>query len=131
MNDLLKIIGTGFIGGMLALTIRKQKPEFAILVTLITAAVILGAVAHDVGNIVNSLKSAAQQCGIDIRYFEVIMKVIGVAYVSQFASEILRDSGENSIASKVEAAGKISILMLVMPVMISFLELCAKVVNSV
>lgn len=131
MIDLLKIIGTGFIGGMLALSIRKQKPEFSILVTLITAAIILGVIADDVGGIVNSLRDAARRCGVDIKYFEIIIKVVGVSYIAQFASEILRDSGENSIASKVEAAGKISILVLVMPVMMSFLELCVKVVNSV
>ena len=54
-----------------------------------------------------------------------------MAYLAQFAAEILRDSGENAVASKVEAAGKICILTLVLPVMTSFLELCIKVVNSV
>ena len=51
--------------------------------------------------------------------------------MSQFAAEILRDGGESAIASKVEAAGKISILLLTMPVIMSFLRICLKVVNGI
>lgn len=131
MNELIKIIGTGFIGGMLALTVRKQKPEFAVMIALITSALILGSVAESVGGIIDELRRVTEECGVDIKYFEIIIKVVGVAYLAQFAAEILRDSGENAVASKVEAAGKICILTLVLPVMTSFLELCIKVVNSV
>lgn len=131
MNELIKIIGTGFIGGMLALTVRRQKPEFAVLIALVTSAVILGSVAESVGGIIESLRRVTEECGVDIKYFELIIKVVGVAYLAQFAAEILRDSGENAVASKVEAAGKICIMTLVLPVMTSFLELCIKVVNSV
>lgn len=131
MNELVKIIGTGFIGGMLALTVRKQKPEFAVLIALITSALILGSIVESVGGIIESLRRVAEECGVDIKYFEIIIKVVGVAYLAQFAAEILRDSGENAVASKIEAAGKICILTLVLPVMTSFLELCVKVVNSV
>ena len=51
--------------------------------------------------------------------------------MSQLGAEILRDAGEGAIASKVEAAGKISILLLTMPVITSFLRLCLKAVNSI
>lgn len=131
MSELVKIIGTGFIGGMLALTVRKQRPEFAVMIALITSALILGSVAESVGGIIEELRRVTEECGVDIKYFEIIIKVVGVAYLAQFAAEILRDSGENAVASKVEAAGKICILTLVLPVMTSFLEMCIKVVNSV
>lgn len=131
MSELVKIIGTGFIGGMLALTVRKQRPEFAVMIALITSALILGSVAESVGGIIEELRRVTEECGVDIKYFEIIIKVVGVAYLAQFAAEILRDSGENAVASKVEAAGKIGILTLVLPVMTSFLEMCIKVVNSV
>ena len=52
MSELVKIIGTGFIGGMLALTVRKQRPEFAVMIALITSALILGSVAESVGGII-------------------------------------------------------------------------------
>lgn len=111
--------------------LRKHRPEFALLTALASCAAILSVVVEWIGSVAEELLKITEECGVDMQYFTVIVKVIGTAYITQFAAEILRDSGENAIASKVEAAGKICILALTMPVMASFMELCVKVVNSV
>ena len=121
MNEIIRVIGIGFAGGMLSLMVRKHSPEFAVLAGTI----------EWIGEIMSGLRELIEECGVDIKYFSVIAKVVGTAYISQFAAEILRDSGENAVASKIEAAGKICILALTLPVMASFMELCIKVVNSV
>ncbi len=131
MNSLVRVIGIAFLGGMLALTVRKDKPEFALLTVLITSAVILAQVTVSVGELVSDMQQMIEDYGMDVKYFGVCIKAIGIAYVSQFAAEILRDCGEGSIASKVEAAGKISILVITMPVMQSFLDLCIRLVNEI
>lgn len=131
MNELLKIAGVGFIGGMLALTIKKDKPEAALMTALGTSVLILISVTEKIGGIINDLRIMIENCGVDIKYFVIAIKAVGIAYIAQFAAEILRDCGEGAIASKVEAAGKIFILSLAMPVMTSFLELCVRVVNGI
>lgn len=130
MKDLFIVIGAGFIGGMLSLILRKERPEFSVLIALMTSAVIVFEISGYIERIISELKAVIESCGVDIKYFTVIIKSVGVAYVTQFAAEILRDSGENAIASKVESGGKICILAFAMPVMTSFLELCTKVVNG-
>lgn len=130
MNEIVKISATGLIGGLLALTLRRQKPEIALLVSLITSVIIAGQVIAGVGELANQLADIVSECGMDIKYFTVCIKAVGLAYISQFAAEILRDGGEAAVASKVEAAGKVAILLLTMPVIISFLRLCLKVVNG-
>ena len=131
MNELLKIAGVGFIGGMLALTIKKDKPEAALMTAVGTSVLILISVTEKIGGIINDLRIMIENCGVDIKYFVIAIKAVGIAYIAQFAAEILRDCGEGAIASKVEAAGKIFILSLAMPVMTSFLELCVRVVNGI
>lgn len=130
MKDLFIIIGVGFTGGMLALVLRRERAEFAVLIALMTSVVIVFEIAKNVEGILYELRAVIESCGVDIKYFTVIIKSVGVAYITQFASEILRDSGENAIASKVESAGKICILAFAMPVMTSFLEVCTRVVNG-
>lgn len=130
MSELIKITATGLIGGLLALTLRQQKPEIALLVSLVTSVIIAGIVMSGVGKLTNELAEIVSECGMNIKYFSVCIKAVGLAYISQFAAEILRDGGESAIASKVEAAGKVAILLLAMPVIISFLRLCLKVVNG-
>ncbi len=131
MSDIIRIAGIGFMGGMLALAVKKERQEFAVLISLITSVVILAWTADSIGGIVGELKKLIEDCGIDIKYFVIAIKAVGIAYIAQFAAEILRDGGENAIASKVEAAGKICILALTMPVMASFLRMCVKVVNGI
>lgn len=131
MNNLIHIIGIGFMGGMLALTIRRERPEFSVMISLVTSVIILMEIIEDAGGIVTELRTVIEECGVDIKYFTVAIKAAGMAYIAQFAAEILRDSGEGAVASKVEAAGKICILALMMPVMTSFLRLCVKVVNGI
>lgn len=130
MSSLFTVIGIGFIGGMLSLMLRRERPEFAVLTALMTSAAILFETTDKIAEIVSGLRDVIESSGVDIRYFNVIIKSVGIAYITQFAAEILRDSGENAVASKVEAAGKICILAFAMPVLASFLELCVRVVNG-
>ena len=131
MTELVRICGVGIIGGMLAIMLRRERYETALVVTLVTSVIIGGQVVLGVGELLSEINKIIAECGVDIKYFSLCVKAMGLAYVSQLGAEILRDAGEGAIASKVEAAGKISILLLTMPVITSFLRLCLKAVNSI
>lgn len=131
MTELVRICGVGIIGGMLAIMLRRERYETALVVTLVTSVIIGGQVVLGVGELLSEMNNIIAECGVDIKYFSLCVKAVGLAYVSQLGAEILRDAGEGAIASKVEAAGKISILLLTMPVITSFLRLCLKAVNSI
>ena len=131
MIELVRICGVGIIGGMLAIMLRRERYESALVVTLVTSVIIGGQVVLGVGELLSEMNNIIAECGVDIKYFSLCVKAVGLAYVSQLGAEILRDAGEGAIASKVEAAGKISILLLTMPVITSFLRLCLKAVNSI
>lgn len=131
MTELVRICGVGIIGGMLAIMLRRERYETALVVTLVTSVIIGGQVVLGVGELLSEINNIIAECGVDIKYFSLCVKAVGLAYVSQLGAEILRDAGEGAIASKVEAAGKISILLLTMPVITSFLRLCLKAVNSI
>ncbi len=130
MSEIIKIVGVGFMGGMLALTVKKDKPEFALLISLVTAVMISFELIKGVGNVIAEIDKIIARCGIDIKYISIAIKAMGIAYVSQFAAEILRDGGEGAIASKVEMAGKVAILIITIPVLSTFLEMCIRVVQN-
>lgn len=122
--DIFKIIGIGLIGGFLSLTVKGYRREFSVLIGVATSAAILFSVADTLYNVINSFWELAEKSGVEIKYFVIVIKVVGVAYITQFAAEILRDSGENAVALKVELAGKVFILGLTLPILTSFLEVC-------
>ena len=107
------------------------KLQFSYLSKISAKIIIFGQIISGVGDVANEIGQIANESGIDIKYFAICIKSIGIAYISQFAAEILRDGGEGAIASKVERAGKISILALTMPVLESFLRLCIRLVNEI
>ena len=98
---------------------------------LATLIVILICTIDTIGEVISGIKAITDKSGVDTKYFVAVMKVVGVAYVTQFGSEILRDSGENAIAVKVEMAGKLFILGLTVPIISEFLEVCINAISLV
>ena len=68
---------------------------------------------------------------MDKKYFEIILKVVCIAYITQYGGELLKDCGENAIAAKVYLAGKLFILYVTMPVVQGFLEVCIETMGHI
>lgn len=129
--DIFKIIGVGLAGGVLTVTVRHCKPEYGVLTGLITVAVMLFMTLDAIVPAINGITEITNRAGVDAKYVAAVVKVVGIAYVSQFGAEVLRDSGENAIASKVELAGKVVILGLTLPIVREFLEVCINALSAV
>lgn len=129
--DIFKIIGIGLVGGILSMTVKQYKKEYAVLVGLVTVTVILFMTLDTLGDAIYSVRLITEQSGVDTRYFTAVMKVVGVAYVTQYGAEILRDGGEGAVALKVELAGKVFILGLTLPIITEFLEVCINALSAV
>lgn len=129
--DIFKIIGIGLIGGFLSISVKEYRREFSVLIGVATSIAVFMGIADMLSEVVSSFWRLAEKSGVDVKYFIVVIKVIGIAYITQFASEILRDGGENAAALKVELAGKVFILGLTLPILTSFLEVCVNALNSI
>ena len=127
----IRIAGTGLAGGMLALLLRRQRPELAAMCALATSLVIITGVMGDIKSIIDGLRRITDGAGIDVKYFVLCIKAAGTAYAAQFSAELLRDTGEGAIAAKVEAAGRIAILVMTLPVLEALMEMCIRAVNAI
>lgn len=129
--DIFKVICIGLTGGILAVILKQYKNEYALLLGLATAALILFMTLDTVESAIGQIRLITERSGVDMRYFTAVMKVVGVAYITQFGAQLLRDGGENAIAMKVELAGKVFILGLTMPIITDFLEVCINALSAV
>lgn len=129
--DIFRIIGIGLVGGILSMTVKQYKKEYAVLVGLATVLCILFFTLDTLEEAIASVMLITEKSGVDTRYFVAVMKVVGVAYITQFGAEILRDGGEGAIALKVELAGKVFILGLTLPIITEFLEVCVNALSAV
>lgn len=131
MNIIFKITAIALTGGIISVLLRQYRQEFSVLTGLCTAVVILFYTTDIITQTIKPLEEIISASGVDKEYFITVIRVIGISYLTQTASELLRDSGESAIAMKTELAGKIFILSLTVPIMSSFLEVCQKVLNGI
>lgn len=120
--DILKIAAVGTVGALLAVMLKSYKKELSMATAVTTGLVITAMMLADMYEVFASFSALIDKTGIDGEYFTIILKVTGIAYIAQFASELCRDAGEAAVAVKVEAAAKLAVLLLTMPVLRDFLD---------
>ena len=114
--DLTAIIGIGIVGALLAVTVKSYRPELALCISVATGILIFLSSCKGLGDVIFAMEEMCENSGVDTGFFKVAMKVIAIAYVTEFASELAKDAGENAIAKKLEFAGKTTVLVVMMPV---------------
>ncbi|NBD22692.1 stage III sporulation protein AD [Paenibacillus glycinis] len=120
--EIIQIVGLGLVSTVLVLVVREQKPMFAFLLAAFTGLFIFLFVIGKIETVIGVLEQLADRSGIPSIYLKTVLKIIGIAYIAEFGSQIVRDAGQESIASKIEFAGKILILVLAVPIISVIVE---------
>ncbi len=125
--QIIQIIGIGFVATILIIILKKQKPEIAVQVSIVTGVVIFMLLVSKLSAVVDVLGNYAEKAGIKPVYFATVLKITGIAYIAEFGAEICKDAGESAIASKIELAGKVIIVVLAVPIITSMLDLIMEI----
>ncbi|GAA0723785.1 stage III sporulation protein AD [Clostridium malenominatum] len=118
--EIVKIVAFAFTALFIVLTIQKQ--ELAMQVSLCAGIIIFLFMINKITAIMSLLQQLSLKANIDFVYLTTVFKILGISYLASFCSEICRDAGQSSIASKVEFAGKILILVLAIPILMAVLQ---------
>lgn len=121
--DIVKIIGIGLTALIIIIILKQYKPEFTVYVSIIAGAIILFMVMDKLAGIVNLLTNIMNKTGTGSSFLKIILKITGIAILTEFAVSICKDSGETAIASKIDLGGKIIIISISIPIITALLEL--------
>ncbi len=121
--EFIKIIGVAFVTALTALLLKSTKPELSFAVTVLGTLFILLWLMNLLQGSVNLLYSIATTTGLDNAIFKILLKIVGVSYLTEFSAGILNDFGSTSVADKVSLGGKILIFVLAIPIIQSLLSL--------
>jgi len=125
--EIFQIIGIGIIATILIVILKSVRSDFAIYVSIVTGIIIFSMVIHHLSYVIDTIRDLSRRANLEITYFSTILKIIGTAYIVEFGSQISRDAGQNSIAMKIELAGKIIIMTLAIPILMSLMDLIIKI----
>lgn len=121
--DVLKFVGIAVVAVVLISIIKNNKQEYAIQLTIVTGVVLFAYILTRLTPVLSIFESLAGKAGLADNQLGAIIKIVGIAYVADFGSEICRDAGESSIAHKVDLAGKVLILIVATPILGTVLDL--------
>lgn len=120
--DIIKIIGFSFTALFLYLILKDRKSELATIISLVSGVMIFAFVITKLNEIIYFIKDIANKANIDMVYIGIVVKILAIAYLASFCSEICKDAGASSLGSKVEFSAKILILSLAIPILMAVLQ---------
>ncbi len=116
-------IGIALAAAFTAVFLKECRlPALSLLAAVAGGAVIFLRLLPSLSALMDSYSALSELGGVNQHYFGLIMKIIGVAYVCEFAGQICRDAGQGAIALKLELVGKVAILLLSLPVLTSVVQ---------
>ena len=127
--NILSVVGLGLTGALLGIIIRQYKPEFSIYVSLTVGIIILGALIGLISPVIDTITELTDAVNLNDIYGSVLLKALAICYITQLASDCCSDAGEKAIASKLEMAGKIAIVVISLPLFQSLVNVVTGLIS--
>ncbi len=121
--NILSVCGFCIASVLACKSLENDSRQVKIVLTLVTSAILLLSSVGFVSQVVSTVSSLFESAKIDNMYIRIIFKSLGVTYITQFAADYCKDCGESAIASQVVLTGKISVLVISLPLFKAFVEI--------
>ena len=128
--EVIKIIGIAFIALIIVVLLKQYRPEYTIYVSLVAGILIIALVIDKLAGVITLLQNIANKTNINSQFLGLLLKITGIAFLSEFAVSICQDAGENAIASKIEIGSKILIVSMSISIISSLLEIIIKILPN-
>jgi stage III sporulation protein AD len=126
--EIIQIIGLGFVVTLLSLILRRERPEIAVQLSLTLATIIFLLVLGKINIVLNLFRDLAEKAHISQMYLNTILKIIGIAYITEFGAQVCRDAGDGAVANKIEFAGKVLVMVMAIPIIALVLDTIVRLI---
>lgn len=126
---MIQIIGISLISSVLYVVVKKYCPEYAVLTEIGAVLLVFLLLIPYIKTIVDFYYEYTECSGISNSYVKIVIKTVGVAILTQFASGICKDSGQSVLSDKIELAGKMIIAVFAIPIAQTLLEVALNIIK--
>lgn len=124
--EIVSVIGMAVLATLLALLLKRERPAIAFLLAIGATVIIFVFALERLSSLLDVFRQLAERTGINLQYFNLLLKIIGIAYLAEFGAQFCRDADQETIAGAVELAGKAIILLLSVPILVAVFDLTLK-----
>lgn len=115
---------------LIAILFKNNKSEYAIYISLVGCILIFYLGVNKLEIIINTIKKIQSYISLNQTYITILIKIIGITYISEFSSNICKDCGHGAVANQIELVGKLTILATGMPILLALLDTINKFLTA-
>ena len=120
--EIYTFVIAAIITAVISTSLKKDNPAFAIFIVLVMSVIIFITLLPHITTVFDIINEIGSQIDTSSEYLLIVMKIIGIAYVAEFGSQICTDAGEVTLAASVNLAGKVLIMVISAPVITALLR---------
>lgn len=128
--SLISVVFSAVVAALIAIKVREVNAACSVVLSAAACVMLMYFVVDRFNRIAGYVDRITGYVSVNIVYVDIILKMIGIAYICQFATDICRDAGYGAIASQIEICGKVSLMLLGMPVLMSVIDLVVSIVGE-
>ena len=116
--NILPLLALSLVAALSAVFLKESRMRTAALLVMLAAgALILLGLIPSLRRLIAAFSALGTEVGADGDYLQLMLKIIGLAYIAEFCAQLCRDAGESAAAFKIELAAKTGVLLLALPVL--------------
>ena len=119
---MFKVAMIGVMAVFLAIIVKKEKAEFSLFVILGAVCLLLTLSIDRLSEVIDAIHHLEGYLGDGSMYIGILLKMVGITYVAEFGANLCRDAGYGSVASQIEFYGKLMLLAVSIPLLMTLIE---------
>lgn len=127
MEEIFKIIGISLITTISVLIVKPTKPDIALVLGVAGSIIVFFYIVDLLESVLGLFEYVMEVTNLDSELFTLLIKIVGVGYITEFSAHICQDSGNGTMASKLLLAGKLVIFVMSIPIITSLIELIVSI----
>ncbi|MCL5934891.1 MAG: stage III sporulation protein AD [Firmicutes bacterium] len=126
--EIVQVVSFGLLVTFLIVLIKQQRPDFAMFLSIVAGVAIFLMMLGKIEAVFNVLTDLGSRANVNMIYMGTVLKIIGIAYIAEFGAQVCRDAGEGVVATKIEFAAKILVMVMAIPIILAILEALLKLI---
>lgn len=129
METMAKLAAVGVTAVVLSAVLKKNTPEFSLLLALAAGLWMLTQAAAGLGAAVAMMRELAGQAGLSEVLLEPVVKAVALSILTKLTAEICKSAGEGGVAAFVETAGAALALLAALPLVRAVAQLMGELLT--
>lgn len=119
---MIRIAIIGIVSVLLATQFKKTNSEYSVYIGIAACFIIFFLSLQKMEVLIDGIGKIQSYIKVNQSYIQILIKILGITYVSEFSASLCKDAGHAAIAGQIELVGKLSILAVSMPILLALLD---------